>query len=462
MRNKYLGGIRLRFLLIFFISIIFATISALTINNILRNRRTDYSKEIQNFNRRCSPIFSEIKENMNNKKELQNIIDKNSSNKDIYIVNKNGEVLLKQQNNCEKQLDIDKLLKIKSQDNYFSRGNKGIFFDGKEIKYYNIEKLDENRYIVASVFLVMGDDSITFILLIIIFIVVFLLLTYGRIKYIDNLSKGLKEISKGNLDYRVQIKGKDELALLGKNINYMTEELKIAKEKEKQIKKNKDMLIVSVSHDLRTPLTSIVGYVKLLKEKYKGKDDISRYIDIMDNKSHRLEELINDLFEYTKLTSYDIKLEKTNISLNEFIRQVVEGMMSTCNQNNLNIFLEAPDKEVIVNVDPMKMMRVFENIITNAIRYSDKAGNIKVKISQHKDGAIVSIENEGKSIRKEELDKIFDRFYRTDEARSSETGGSGIGLSIAKSIVELHHGEIWAECEENKVCFFVLIKGQDN
>lgn len=318
-----------------------ATISALTINNILRNRRTDYLKEIQNFNRRSSPIFSKIKENANNKKELQNIINKNSDNKDIYIVNKNGYILLKQQNNCEKQLDIDKLLKIKAQDNYFSRDNIDIFFDRKEIKYYNIEKLDENRYMVVSTFLVMGDDSITFILLIIIFIAVFFLLTYGRIKYIHTLSKGLKEISKGNLDYRVQIKGKDELALLGKNINYMTEELKVAKEKEKQIEKNKDMLIVSVSHDLRTPLTSIVGYIKLLKEKYKEKDDINKYITIIDNKSHRLEELINDLFEYTKLTSYDIKLKKTNISLNEFIRQVVEGMMSICNQNNLKHFFRS-------------------------------------------------------------------------------------------------------------------------
>lgn len=457
MRGKYLGGIRLRFLLIFFISIVIATIISLTINNISRNRRIDYSKEIQNFNRSCSPIFNELKENMNDKKELQNIIDRNSSNKDVYIVNKNGDILLKQQNNFEKVLDIDKLLKIKEQDSYFSRGNKGIFFDQKEIKYYNIEKLDDSRYIVVDAFLIMGDSSMTLILLIVIFIAVFLLLTYGRIKYIDTLSKGLKEISKGKLDYQVQIKGKDELALLGKNINYMAEELRAAKKKEKQIEKNKDRLIVSVSHDLRTPLTSIVGYVKLLKERYKEKDHISKYIDIIDNKSHRLEELINDLFEYTKLTSYDIKLEKTNISLNEFIRQIVEGMMPICSQNNLNIFFEAPDKEVNVNVDPMKMMRVFENIITNAIMYSDKEKSIKVKISEHKDGAIVTVENEGKSIKKEELDKIFDRFYRTDEARSSQTGGSGIGLSIAKSIVKLHNGEIWAECKENKVCFFVLI-----
>ncbi len=457
MRSKYLGGIRLRFLLIFFISIVLEITGSLIINNILRNKRTDYSKEIQNFNRSCSYIFSEIKRNVNDNKELQNIIDKNSSDKDIYIVNKNGGILLKQQNNCEKVLDIDKLLDIKAQGNYFSKGGKGIVYDRKEIKYYNIEELDESRYIVASAFLIMSDNSMTFILFLIIFITAFFILTYSRMKYIDILSKGLKEISKGKLEYQVQIKGKDEFAVLGENINYMSEKLKIAKEKEKQIEKNKDMLIVSVSHDLRTPLTSIVGYVKLLKEKYKEENEISKYIDIIDDKSHRLEKLINDLFEYTKLTSCNIKLEKVEICLNEFMRQIIEGMMPICIQNNLDIFLKAPKEELKVIVDPSKMLRVFENIIINAVRYSKKPGEININISKHENEAIVSIENEGKSIKKEEMDKIFNEFYRTDEARASKTGGSGIGLSIAKTIVELHQGKIWVECEYNKTCFHVLM-----
>jgi signal transduction histidine kinase len=457
LKSKGFGGIRLKFLLIFFISIVLGTLGALTINNISRNKRIDYLKEIQDFNRRCSPIFSEIKKSTNDKNEIQNVINKNSSDKDIYIVNKKGDVILKSLNNCEKQLDIEKILNMKTQVNYFSKDNKGIFFDGKEIKYYNIEKLDESRYIVASAFLIMSDDSMTLILLIIIFIVVFLFLTYGRVKYIDTLSKGLKEISKGKLDYKVEIKGKDELTVLGENINYMTEKLKNAKEKEKQIEKNKDMLIVSVSHDLRTPLTSIVGYVKLLKEKYKEKNEISKYIDIIDDKSHRLEQLINDLFEYTKLTSCNIKLQKVEICLNEFMRQIVEGMMPICSQNNLDIFLKAPKEELKVIVDPSKMLRVFENIIINAVRYSKKPGEINIKISKHENEAIVSIENEGKTIKKEEMDKIFNEFYRTDEARASKTGGSGIGLSIAKTIVELHQGKIWVECKDNKTYFHVLM-----
>ncbi|WP_342366986.1 HAMP domain-containing sensor histidine kinase [Clostridium beijerinckii] len=273
----------------------------------------------------------------------------------------------------------------------------------------------------------------------------------------NSLSKGLVEISKGNLNYRVKVKGRDELSILGKNINYMAEELMNLKEKEKEIEKNKDRLIVSVSHDLRTPLTSIIGYIKLIKEKHKEKDDINKYIDIIDNKSNRLEELINDLFEYTKLTSCNIKLEKMDISLNELMRQVVEGMMAVCNQNDLNILFEAPNEDLNVNVDPAKMVRVFENIISNAIRYSNKKSDINIKILKTENRAMVSIENEGKTIKEDELNRIFDMFYRTDESRNNRTGGSGIGLSIAKSIVELHGGKIWAECESNKICIYVLI-----
>jgi signal transduction histidine kinase len=320
-----------------------------------------------------------------------------------------------------------------------------------------VKLLGEDRYVIVSDILYKGDNSELFPLGIVIFVVLFLLLTYGRVKYINNLSNGLIEISKGNLNYRVEVKGRDELSVLGKNINYMTEELQNLKEREKEIEKNKDRLIVSVSHDLRTPLTSIIGYIKLIKENYKEKDEINKYIDIIDSKSNSLEELINDLFEYTKLTSCDIRLEKVDISLNEFMRQVVEGMMIVCNQNDLNILLEVPEEELNVNVDPMKMVRVFENIISNAIRYSNKESNIYVKISKHENGAMVRVENEGKIIKEEELHKIFDMFYRTDESRNNQTGGSGIGLSIAKSIVELHEGKLWAECEGNKVYFYILI-----
>lgn len=447
MRGKNFGGIRAAFLLIFLVSLIFSIVITLVINGVWRYKQTDYSDQIRNFTFNCKGIYEEIDENINNDERLKDIVSRDTIKFKVFIVDKQGNVILGPENNGIKQFDINKILSEQYKSN----------FDKNNIIYYDIKLLGEDRYVVVSDVLYKGDNSKLFPLGILIFLALFLLLTYGKVKYINSLSKGLVEISKGNLNYRVEVKGRDELSILGKNINYMTEELMNLKEREKEIENNKDKLIVSVSHDLRTPLTSIIGYIKLIKENYKEKDDINKYIDIIDNKSSRLEELINDLFEYTKLTSCDIKLEKVNISLNEFMRQVVEGMMPTCNQNDFNILLEASDEDLKVDVDPAKMVRVFENIISNAIRYGNKKSDININISKTENRAIIRVENEGKPIKEEELNKIFDMFYRADESRNNQTGGSGIGLSIAKSIVELHGGKIWAECEGNKICIDIII-----
>ncbi|AJG97388.1 hypothetical protein LF65_00761 [Clostridium beijerinckii] len=449
MKGKNWGGIRFTFLVIFLVSLILSIVITLIINDSWRSKQTNYSNQIRNFTYNCKEIYKEIDESINNDEKLQEIVSRDTIKYKVFIVDKQGKVLFSPENGGIKQFDINKILSEQYKSN----------FDKNNIMYYDIKSLGEDRYVVISDVLYKGDISAStlFPLAILIFVALFSLLSYGKVKYINSLSKGLVEISKGNLNYRVKVKGRDELAILGKNINYMAEELMNLKEKEKKIEKNKDRLIVSVSHDLRTPLTSIIGYIKLIKENYKVKDDINKYIDIIDNKSNRLEELINDLFEYTKLTSCNIELEKMDISLNELMRQVVEGMMAICNQNDLNILFEAPNEDLNVNVDPAKMVRVFENIISNAIRYSNKKSDINIKILKTENRAMVSIENEGKPIKEDELNKIFDMFYRTDESRNNRTGGSGIGLSIAKSIVELHGGKIWAECESNKICIYVLI-----
>ncbi|OOM75713.1 sensor histidine kinase CssS [Clostridium sp. BL-8] len=283
------------FLVIFLVSLILSTVITLVINGAWRDEQTDYSNQISNFTYNCKEIYKEIDENMKNDEKLQDIVSRDTIRFKVFIVDKQVKVLFSPENNCIKQFDINKILNQQSKSN----------FDKNNISYYDIKSLVEDIYVVVSDVLYKGDISFStlFPLGILIFVDLFLLLTYGKVKYINSLSKGLVEISKWNLNYRVEVKGRDELSILGKNINYMTEELMNLKEKEKEIEKNKNRLIVSVSHDLRTPFTSIIGYIKLIKENYKEKDDISKYIDIIDNKSSRLEELINDLFEYTKLTS---------------------------------------------------------------------------------------------------------------------------------------------------------------
>ncbi|SNS19471.1 HAMP domain-containing protein [Anaerovirgula multivorans] len=448
MKNKYVKGIRIKFLFIFFISFFLSVFSGLYINNILRNQRTDYSKEISIFNSRSAVIIDDIKRNFHNTDELKRIIDEYRNRIEVFIVDKKGYILLKPKYNYQLQLNIDEVLLIQNAKD----------FQDNQIVYYIVEAIDNETYVVLSSSLIKQDDTRALFFALIIFIPMFLLLSYGRIKYIDTLSKGIIEVSKGKLDYRVPIKGTDELTVLGENINYMAEELQNLKAKEQENEAAKNRLIVNMSHDLRTPLTSIIGFIKLLKGIYTGKDEIDRYIDIIDDKAHRLEGLIDDLFEYTKLTSYDIKLSIIEVSLNELIRQVIEEMMPISTENNIKIQFDMPQQEILINIDPTIMIRVFENIIINAIRYSEKPGKINIKVLEEKNGVMIAIENKGEAIKKEDLNKVFDRFYRTDEARNSETGGSGIGLSIAKAIINLHNGKIWAECQGKSVVFYVLIR----
>lgn len=281
------------------------------------------------------------------------------------------------------------------------------------------------------------------------------LITSGiRLFTLKKLSYALKTIATGNLDSYVAVKGKDELSLLAHNINDMVSELKKRKETEQQAEKTKNELIANMSHDLRTPLTSITGYIKLMKQK-NVQEELSHYINIIDDKAQRLEKMIEDLFEYTLLTNDQIELALTKVSINELLRQVVEEMMPLAQQNDVKITYSALKEDQTISADASKMVRVYENIISNAIKYGQKPGQIDIKLSSNEKCIVISIFNKGNGIKIEKTDKIFGRLYRTKEARNLKTPGSGIGLSIAKSIVKLYYGNIWAENTEDGIYFYI-------
>ena len=291
------------------------------------------------------------------------------------------------------------------------------------------------------------------------FLMIFYFITNKKMKYIEIISIGLLEISKGNLDYRIKKYGKDELSILADNINYMAEELKTKIDSERKAEKTKNDLITNVSHDLRTPLTSIKGYLELIKDKkYTQENQLDQYTNISYNQAERLELLINDLFEYTKLANNAVKFEKQNIALNELLDQLIEELVPIFENTTVTISKEFIKEKIIVNVDPNKIARVFENLLINAIRYSIKPSEIKVILTVDDGFSLVSIKNKCEEISDDNLSKIFDRFYRVEESRSSNTGGSGLGLAIAKSMVELQGGFIEAKYENGYVNFNVKFK----
>ncbi|WP_259473063.1 sensor histidine kinase [Clostridium estertheticum] len=334
----------------------------------------------------------------------------------------------------------------------YSKGIKII--DGE--KYVAISGKHNDKYIYEHDF----DSKLPAVIIsFLAFIILFYFITNKKMKYIEIVSIGLLEISKGNLDYRIKKHGEDELSMLADNINYMAAKLKTKIESERKAEKTKNDLITNVSHDLRTPLTSIKGYLELIKnKKYTQEKQLDQYANISYNQAEKLEFLINDLFEYTKLSNNAVKFDKQNITLNELLDQLIEELVPICESETVTILKEFIKEKIIINVDPNKVARVFENLLINAIRYSIKPSNIKVILTNKNGFSLVSIQNKCEKITDDSLSKIFDRFYRVEESRSSDTGGSGLGLAIAKSMVELQDGLIEARYENGYISFDVQFK----
>lgn len=291
-----------------------------------------------------------------------------------------------------------------------------------------------------------------------VFVLCFLLMSNRHIKYIKYIAGEVKLIAGGNLGQTLKIKGKDELAELCININTMSKELKNKFESERELERTKSELITNVSHDLRTPLTPIIAYLDILRnEKFSTKEEEKEYLNSSYNLSIKLKKLIDELFEYTKLSSKEIVLELVTVDVCPILNQIVGEYVPMLESKGLRVVTQISDAELPVKVDIEKIVRVFENILSNAEKYSSKPSDIIVKADNNGDYVVISISNKGEHLEKDKLKRMFDKFYRVDISRSSNIEGSGLGLTISKKIVELHGGQIWAECDSNIVIINIIL-----
>lgn len=272
--------------------------------------------------------------------------------------------------------------------------------------------------------------------------------------YVFAVSESADKLFDKNVEY---INLPPEMVEVEKKLNHFkTEAIKnerLARENEQK----KDELIVYLAHDIKTPLTSMIGYLSLLSEiKDMPQEQRNRYIDIALDKSYRLEYLINELFDVARFNSEKIVLEKEEINLNLMLEQIADDFYPTLKEMNKKINFTS-DEKTILYADPDKLSRVFNNLIKNAVNYSKENTDIDISILNKENQATVKITNKGKQIPKEKLDKIFEKFYRLDSSRTNKTGGSGLGLAIAKEIVELHGGRIYAESDMKETTFSVIL-----
>ncbi len=225
----------------------------------------------------------------------------------------------------------------------------------------------------------------------------------------------------------------------------------------KEAEQRKNDLVVYLAHDLKTPLTSVIGYLTLLHDEKEISQELrQKYLTISLKKAFRLEELINEFFDITRFNLQNITLEKTNLDLSMILLQLSEEFYPVLSSKNLACTLEVDDT-IVIYADADKIARAFDNLLRNACAYSIPNSTIKISAQRQQNTAVITFENRGKKIPKEKLDTIFEKFYRLDTARSSQTGGAGLGLAISKQIVELHQGSIYASSNDTFTRFTIIL-----
>ena len=248
-----------------------------------------------------------------------------------------------------------------------------------------------------------------------------------------------------------------ELKPIENRLTEIKSTLKRREQEAQEAEKKKNDLVVFLAHDLKTPLTSIVAYLSML-DSYKDmpEEEREKYTHIALEKSIRLGELINEFFEITKFNLQDIALEPVELNLSMMLEQVADEFYGVLQDKNLTCEVDAEENLVVLG-DADKLARVFDNILRNAVSYCASNSTIRIRAEKTKNGNQITFSNQGKPIPAEKLDTIFEKFYRLDEARHSRTGGAGLGLAIAKEIVELHGGSIRAESDINETRFIVIL-----
>jgi signal transduction histidine kinase len=379
----------------------------------------------------------------------------------MIITDLTGKVILQSNNAAETNVDIHKLIRS-SMD---TRRENNSSRRQEVYSLYPVTYLAQPAYLVFSgipepnISYQKGTSPFTMISSIVLFIVLFYFLTQKKMRYIEELASGLLTIATGNLQSRVVERSDDELGSLAKNMNLMAEQLQLKIEEERRAERLKNELVTNVSHDLRTPLTLIMGYLRLLNDKnYETEQQAQTYLSIAYSKSEKLNSLIDDLFMYTKLAHQDIPLNKEGIALNELLEQLLEEFVTPAEAQQVIISRHLPKEKIFVNIDVDQMIRVFENLLGNALKYSPKPGVISVNMAKELRTVAIRISNNADELSQEELEQLFERFYRVDASRSSGTGGSGLGLAIAKSIVEAHGGSIGVEQQNGEIVFAIKLK----
>ncbi len=313
---------------------------------------------------------------------------------------------------------------------------------GDDFLYQILHLIDANGLPFIMIVLGMG------------YILIFLYFWFKTLSYLENIIEAAGKIYDPEDSFISLETNLKEVEILMNEIKFkVRQDERAAREAEQR----KNDLIVYLAHDLKTPLTSVIGYLTLLHDEQQiSKELEQKYLAITLDKAQRLEDLINEFFEITRFNLTNLTLEYSRVNLTRMLEQITFEFQPMLKEKDLGCSLISPSN-LEIKCDADKLQRVFDNLIRNAINYSFSGSSIQIRVEKQGESVLIDVINRGNTIPQEKLNRIFEQFFRLDTARTSKSGGAGLGLAIAKEIVELHKGSITAYSEQEVIRFHITL-----
>ncbi|MEK1424280.1 HAMP domain-containing histidine kinase [Limosilactobacillus fermentum] len=275
---------------------------------------------------------------------------------------------------------------------------------------------------------------------------------------LDHIIGELHYIAQGHLEHRIPFRVNGNQQHVITSVNALVDTITQAMQEERASEKSKDELITNVSHDLRTPLTSIIGYLGLIEDhQYQSEEDIVKYSHIAYDKAKQMKNLVEDLFEYTKVQQHGAPVNLMTVDLGQLLEQVGASFELEANKKGMAINVSCEPTPLSITADPEKLGRLFSNLVANALKYGHGASYIHLTAKQLGEKVVITVADDGEKIPAESVKHLFERFYRVESSRNKATGGTGLGLAIVQSIVEIHHGSVTARSDDQETAFVVTL-----
>lgn len=275
---------------------------------------------------------------------------------------------------------------------------------------------------------------------------------------LDHIIGELHYIAQGHLEHRIPFRVNGNQQHVITSVNALVDTITQAMQEERASEKSKDELITNVSHDLRTPLTSIIGYLGLIEDhQYQSEEDIVKYSHIAYDKAKQMKDLVEDLFEYTKVQQHGAPVNLMTVDLGQLLEQVGASFELEADKKGMAINVTCEPTPLSITADPEKLGRLFSNLVANALKYGHGASYIHLTAKQLGEKVVITVADDGEKIPAESVKHLFERFYRVESSRNKATGGTGLGLAIVQSIVELHHGSVTVRSDDQETAFVVTL-----